>query len=142
MKPTIQTPFTMQQHEEELNTLPSLTVPDQSMSVDEILQRFATGRPIPDLSSKMTYTGDQYLPDLKRLDLVEQQELIDRNKQHINDLEGRLKQRQQRVKQLTIDSEEAKIKQPQPAATNVASEAAQVPKQAVTGSFNQPQQQH
>lgn len=52
----------------EVNTLPSLTVPDQAMSIEEILRRFASGT-MPDILRENVFTED--LPDLRGLDISE-----------------------------------------------------------------------
>lgn len=58
----------------EVNTEPSLTVPDQTMSVREILIRYARGLPIGG-SRQPVFDEDDDMPDPKTLDLVERQEL-------------------------------------------------------------------
>lgn len=55
----------------EVNTMPSQTVPDQTMSLKELLERYARGLPI-DGDNFPVYNGDdEYLPDLKKMDLSE-----------------------------------------------------------------------
>lgn len=58
----------------EVNTMPSETVPDQTMSVSEILNRYARGLPIGG-SKVPIYEDDNDLPDPRTLDLAERQEL-------------------------------------------------------------------
>jgi len=50
----------------EKNFLPSETVPDQSLSVREIMQKFASGT-LGDLTRELEFTED--LPDLRGLDI-------------------------------------------------------------------------
>lgn len=59
----------------EINSLPSLTVPDQSMSMQTILERYARGLPLDDRQRVPFYDGDEYVPDLKRLDLAQIEDL-------------------------------------------------------------------
>lgn len=58
-------------------TMPSKTVPDQTMSINEILQRYARGLPIEGAKVPMYDESDDpvYLPDPRTLDLTELQEL-------------------------------------------------------------------
>jgi len=87
----IQTALSYSISDGENNNQPSLTVPDMAMSVQEILQRFATGRPIPDFSNNLHYGGEDYYPDMKKLDLVEQQEIIEINNRRIQELEDKIR---------------------------------------------------
>lgn len=52
------------------NYLPSMTVPDDSMSLTDILQRFAAGLPINGNNQEQFYEEDE-LPDLRTMDLEE-----------------------------------------------------------------------
>jgi len=58
----------------EVNTQPSKTVPDQTMSVRTIMDRYAKGLPIAGGMRKPEYYGDTYMPDFKRMDISERQE--------------------------------------------------------------------
>ena len=60
-------------HQGEINNLPSETIPDQSMSVSEIMRRFASGLPIS--GQRVQLFEDSDLPDIDKLDLVEKAEL-------------------------------------------------------------------
>lgn len=75
----------------EVNTLPSETVPDMSMSVNEILTRFAQGRPLS-VSNNLHYTGDEYTPDVRTMDLVELEEMRRANAERINELNNKLEE--------------------------------------------------
>lgn len=62
----------------EVNNLPSETVPDQAMSVREILQRYARGLPLTEAGRVPIWAEspeDDDLPDIKTLDLAERQEI-------------------------------------------------------------------
>lgn len=82
----------------EVNTLPSLTIPDQTMSLKEILDRYTHGLPFDDVRTPV-YHGDVDVPDMSRLDLVEQHELIDRNRDRIRSLQNDLNERAKRSSQ-------------------------------------------
>lgn len=73
----------------EVNDEASMTVPDQAMSVQEIMLRFTSGRPV-NLNSELMYTDDQLLPDLARMDFVERQELIEANAERIKNLQAQV----------------------------------------------------
>lgn len=66
---------------------PSVTVPDQSMSVKEILDRFARGLPL-DGARVPIWDGEEETPDLRRLDLAEIEYMIRENKAEIEALEA------------------------------------------------------
>lgn len=61
----------------EVNDEPSMTVPDQTMSMRELLTRFANGLPIDGDNSEAFYDDDENSLgiNLRTLDLVDQQNL-------------------------------------------------------------------
>lgn len=59
----------------EVNTGDHITQPDMSFTVPALLQRFSSGRPLPDTSSRMVYTGDDYTPDTRQMDFVDIDEM-------------------------------------------------------------------
>jgi hypothetical protein len=62
-------------NDNEKNFGPSLTIPDQAMSVREILQRFANGLPLGGSNEPIWEGEDGDGIDPRRLDLAERQEL-------------------------------------------------------------------
>lgn len=58
----------------EINRKPSMTVPDQTMSMREILDRFARGLPLGGMKTPI-FDEDDDMPDMRTLDLAERQEL-------------------------------------------------------------------
>lgn len=58
----------------EVSFKPSMTIPDQSMSLKEILDRFARGLPLDGEKVGM-YHGDEMPVQLQKMDLTEIQEL-------------------------------------------------------------------
>lgn len=72
--------------DDEVNPLPSLTIPDQSMSVREIMIRHANGLPFQ-AGKVPVYEGaedfDDFLPNLATLDISERQELYERSQEYI-----------------------------------------------------------
>lgn len=74
----------------EINLEPSQTVPEQSMSVRELLTRYTTGQPMAGMREPV-YNGDLYVPDIAHMDLADRQtyleELQDKNKNTVRELE-------------------------------------------------------
>ena len=72
-------------------TQPSMTVPDQTMSIRTILERYSRGLPIGGRLDVL-YDEENDLPDPRTLDLAERQELIENYSQEINEIKSRKKQ--------------------------------------------------
>lgn len=70
----------------EVNTEPSMTVPDMSMSINEIMLRYAQGRPLVK-SNHLHYGGDTHYPDPRTMDITEVEEMRERNAHKIKELE-------------------------------------------------------
>ena len=75
----------------EKNTEPSMTIPDQSMSVRELLQRYAHGLPLAGGKEPIYEGEDGDGIDPRRLDLAERQELEILARQELAEIEERLK---------------------------------------------------
>jgi len=71
----------------EVNTLPSMTIPDQTMSIRTIVDRYAKGLPVTSFTP--IYEGEDYIPDPKTLDLVERQELAEQIRQEVESIKSR-----------------------------------------------------
>lgn len=88
---------------DEFNDLPSDTVPDQSLSVQEIMRRHVQGRPLPK-SRPMHYSGDQMLPPFHQMDNMEQVDALKNLQQNLadkqNELETLKQKRAERRKEL------------------------------------------
>lgn len=70
----------------------SLTVPDQTLSIREIMKRFASGLPI-DGEKVPIYDGEEDdMPDLSKMDLAERQEYIELAKSELSDLNVKLEE--------------------------------------------------
>lgn len=69
----------------EINTSPSETIPDQAMSLKTLLERHTRGMPLP--NNQMNLFDEDYdLPDMKTLDLVDQDEIMRFNREKIEGL--------------------------------------------------------
>jgi len=71
-------------------TQPSLTIPDQTMSLKTILERYSRGLPIGGRLDEY-YDEEDDLPDPRTLDLAERQELAEQYKNEINEVISRKK---------------------------------------------------
>lgn len=79
MKYAIKNPYNAQDFPkfQEVNHKPSMTVPDQTMSLKQLLDRYRRGLPVIGNDSEPIYYGEEGmdLPDLKKMDLSEIAEL-------------------------------------------------------------------
>lgn len=66
-------------------TEPSLTKPDMSMSIQEIILRFSQGQSIA-LAPNAIYTGDYDLPEPSRLDYADREALYEYNQKRMRKL--------------------------------------------------------
>lgn len=57
----------------ESNRLPSMTIPDQSLTIPQLIARFTRGLPADVKNYVPVYNGENVYPDLDKLDLAEQQ---------------------------------------------------------------------
>lgn len=99
-----QTPYRRHKTIEEVNNLPSETVPDQSMGVKEIMDRYAKGLPISGQRVPI-YEGDTEFPDVKHMDLAEIQELQERTAEELEQIKE--KQLRWKERQAVINQEKA-----------------------------------
>jgi hypothetical protein len=75
----------------EVNDEPSLTIPDQTMSIRTLLDRYAKGMPLEGIMANPQYQeGEDYddLPDPRRLDLSERQEFAEQVRQELAELKS------------------------------------------------------
>lgn len=88
-------------------TQPSQTIPDQTMSMRTILERYARGLPIAG-SKEAIWSEDESEHGInpRTLDLVDFQELKMKNKAKIEELENEIKQSKKAKKQETIQEPE------------------------------------
>lgn len=70
-------------------TEPSKTIPDQSLTIDEILKRYASGRPV-NVKIYDEFTGDDDLQtgvDIRTLDLHEVHEMLQQSRANVEKLQ-------------------------------------------------------
>lgn len=80
----------------EISELPHMTVPDQTMSLRTILDRYARGLPITGTALEPQYYGDDEYPDVTRLDLSELEDLKASNSSFIKQTQEALKKHEER----------------------------------------------
>jgi hypothetical protein len=70
----------------EQSTKPSMTIPDQALTVKEILQRFARGIPLEQHNAiyEDVESPDDFLPDPRTMDLAERQQYAEMVKEELN----------------------------------------------------------
>jgi hypothetical protein len=75
----------------EVNTQPSETLPDQTMSMREILIRYAKGLPIDGAKTPIWEEGEGYAKDPETLDLAEREELATQAREELKQIDLKLK---------------------------------------------------
>jgi hypothetical protein len=90
----------------ERNDEPSLTIPDQTLSIKQILERYASGQ---SLEGKTPYydesESDEYYPDPRYMDLAEREELSENYREEIQYIKTKAQKRKQKVSDETSESE-------------------------------------
>jgi len=76
----------------ERNDEPSLTIPDQTMSIKEILNRFASGLPVGGLKTALydETESEEHFPDPRYMDLAERQEFAEIYRQEYQQIKERV----------------------------------------------------
>lgn len=71
------------------NHEPSMTIPDQSMSIRELMIRHQRGLPLEGEKIPLYMEKDGVLPDIEKLDLSEKMDLLKAARQQVIDLRSR-----------------------------------------------------
>lgn len=82
---------------EKKSNLPGKTIPDQSMTLSELVRRYVRGLPISggrvpeyDASEQEELSFDDFMPDLSRMDLASRQEWMETAKQYLEETKVKL----------------------------------------------------
>lgn len=75
----------------EVNNQPSETIPDQTMSMREILTRYAKGLPIDGAKTPLWEDGEGFAKDPDTLDLAEREELATQAREELQQINERIK---------------------------------------------------
>lgn len=84
---------------------PSKTIPDQSMTISEIMRRFASGLPVEGAKVSVYDGEDELLPDMAKLDLADRQELLEQTRDNVKSLQSKLRQKQKPGKEFNQDDQ-------------------------------------
>jgi len=76
----------------EVNNKPSETVPDQTMTMREILTRYAKGQSIDGVKIPLWEEGEGFAKDPETLDLAEREELATQAREELQQINERIKQ--------------------------------------------------
>lgn len=93
----------------EINDQPSQTIPDQTMSLKEIIERHTRG--LPALGREPIYHGDDIeIPNFSTMDLAEQQEMRENLHDYVEEQQEKLRVLYSERKKRLADDAEAKKK--------------------------------
>lgn len=96
----------------EKNTKPSKTIPDQSLSIREIMLRYARGLPLEGVREPFfDEDPDNPMPDLSRMDIIDQHETIQAAKDEIRDIAHKYRTEQEEKKQKAYNEYKAKYEE-------------------------------
>jgi len=74
---------------------PSMTIPDQTMTIQQIMSKYVKGIPFEN-QKEGQYYGEEYIPDVQRMDISEKFELLnemkENNKQKLKEYKNSQKQ--------------------------------------------------
>lgn len=76
----------------EINTMPSATIPEDSMSLRDMLDRYARGIPLPESRLQPYYNDKEVLPNINNMDLADLQTLRENATLQTQQLENELKE--------------------------------------------------
>lgn len=90
----------------EVNNEPSQTIPDQALSVRDLLSRYASGQPLGGGKEPIYEGEDGDGIDPRRLDLAERQELEIEARRELAEIEERLKSKKVEKTKVKLSSEQ------------------------------------
>lgn len=72
-------------------TEPHQTIPDQSLTLRELLTNFTRGQGLPEVNKTPAFFDEQeFIPNIKKMDLVDIQELMETNAKKAGELQHKL----------------------------------------------------
>lgn len=93
MKPNFRTQYNYVQPKGETNTMPGLTMPDQTMSIPELLARYAKGMPLS-VKQPIYAKDDLDMDEFRKLDPVDKHRLIRERMEELKQLRTRVEKEQ------------------------------------------------
>lgn len=100
-----------------------LTVPNQSMSLQEILQRFTRGEPLPIGNEVSFHESDDDLEKVKTMDLVDRETYVDHLKQTQKDFEKQERRRSEKIQRDAVEKAKKELQEEQKQAANLPPKA-------------------
>lgn len=79
-------------YEGQINNEVSMTIPDQSMTLRELMIRYAKGLPLEGIRTPIWEGEEGYEVDPKTLDLAELEQLANKAREELKDIEERVKE--------------------------------------------------
>ena len=99
-------------HEELPSIQPSMTVPDQSMTIREIMDRHRRG--LPTDTRTPIFDDENDLPDIRKMDLSELHDLREKLNEELSDIKRKQEQKhQEKQRQLLLDDLKKQLQQEQ-----------------------------
>lgn len=83
----------------QVNNQPSLTIPDQSMTLRELLVRYAKGLPLADAKTPIWEGEEGFDINPERLDLAEIEELAEKAREELKSINQRVKESVKKAKE-------------------------------------------
>lgn len=102
----------------EVNELPGKTIPEQSMSLREILKRYASGLPVTGQKVPVYEGEDLDAPDISRLDKIDREQLKNELREELSYLKGKINSAQaeeiarKKAAKLLADKPSAPVEKP------------------------------
>lgn len=80
----------------EVNNSPSMTIPDESLSVREIMERYARGLPLQGVRVPEYHGEDDDLPDLERMELTDRMDAIEQAKIDLKEMKDKISKKKEK----------------------------------------------
>lgn len=81
-------PYSQKKVKGETFTQVSMTIPDQTLSMRQLINKFVQGQPLP-LVEGATYNEEEYFPNLQAMDFTDQAEYLHKVKENVKELKQR-----------------------------------------------------
>lgn len=101
----------------EINNEPSMTVPDQTLSMKDILRRFRQGLPITGAKAPVFDDdgSEEYFPDLSKMDLADRQQAIEDAQVELASLKTKIEEEKKQKAQVKTKPAKKKKEEPEEA---------------------------
>lgn len=92
-----QTQYNRKSFPDSRNELPvgkSMTIPDQTLSIKQILDRYARGLPLGGAKEPIYEGEEDFTPDLEHMDLADRQEYLENVEKEVSEIKERMDKRE------------------------------------------------